>query len=210
METLYIFDLDNTLIDTKDAILDCQAKGLSKATSESISDLEKELRDTSLDRALKKRKIDKDRFFKEQYKTFDPYETAKNKKIRVFDDVELEKFEGTRAVISNSSQEAAFNKLDALGLIRHIDHLLAEYQKGKVKPSAYMAEMLAKKIEKEPVLIFNIGDDERDMEFGKSVAEVFSACRTINILIDREQNYNGKNNYDIKVASLEEIQKYAE
>ncbi len=210
MHKLWIFDLDHTLIDSREAILESQIFGLARATGEDRSELEEELKESNLETALNIRKINSDYFFRVCYHAFDPAEAAKNNKMRAYPDTlnVLPKLKGEKAVISNSSQQAAEEKLKVLGLDNEIDHVLAEYEAAKAKPSPAMAKKLAERLKVKPARIINIGDNERDVEFGYALAEVFQPNEIVNILIDREGTYDGGIDYDAKVKSLEEIRKY--
>jgi len=190
---LNVYDMDNTLIDTAEVMMQCQLEGLLKATADRKLIMERSklylsqiLRVNGIEHTLSVLGIDQDTFFKKHYKTFDPKQAVYTGKMRMFDDAFLFFDKGARsdrhlpdrktfaidAIISNSSIDATQEKLYALNTRHYFEYVLAEFEKDKAKPKPYMAMQLLEQLEYAKTInkidkIINVGDKKTDIEFGE-------------------------------------------
>jgi phosphoglycolate phosphatase-like HAD superfamily hydrolase len=226
--------MDNTLIDSKDAIKQCQVKGLYRATGKDMHQLERLLEEKGIIRTLSYLGIDQDTFYKTHYKTFDPYEALKKGEIKVFDDVRKFFDKGTYfdlyasgkcpsdkrpfsvdAIVSNSSAAATREKLDALDIRDKFNYIFAEFEKDKAKPTPYMAKQVLERLKDERSLntirkIINVGDKVEDIEFGNVLYDMLATemgrkPSFNNYLIDRKGAYEPMRGVQI-IKSFMEIQ----
>ena len=204
---LNIYDMDGTLVDSTAALRACQIEGLHRATGKDMSELEEIIKSKGLKVALQQYDIDQDTFFKHHYKTFDPFKAVQEGKMKVFDDAYSDinwklHFGGEwMYVVSNSEIKATHKKLKATGIDGYFEGVLAEYEKSKSKPTAYMAMLLSEKLKRIGDLryissIDNFGDNPADMEFGDVLYETLSRAKgeeiTLNnYFVDRGQQYSG-------------------
>jgi len=197
---LNVYDMDGTIVDSTAAIRQCQIEGLQRATGKDLSNLEKMLKENGLKGALQQLNINQDAFFNVHYKTFDPYDSVRNGKMNVFEDMmQSIKQSPYACLISNSIVDATQRKLDASGLGGHFKHIFAEVEKSKAKPQPYMANQLVNAMKDKGTLggvedLVNVGDMPVDMEFGMVLHDVLSSALGKNVpfrnyLIDRGCKY---------------------
>jgi phosphoglycolate phosphatase-like HAD superfamily hydrolase len=252
---LNVYDMDGTIIDSTNAIKQCQIEGLYRATGNDVSQLEQLLKEKGLKGALSHLDIDQDIFYKVHYKTFDPFEAAKNGNMKVFDDVK-EYFQKTcedrddyknllleyleypddstfkelyrnygiiNCLISNSSIDATWKKLMAVGANENFDLVYAEFEKDKAKPTSYMANALLNRLKNFPVgqynyhvlddigHLTNVGDNLVDIDFGKVLYDLLASNMEHkptfnNYLVDRDGRFNPMPDVYV-IRSFDEISK---
>ncbi|MGV8150382.1 MAG: HAD family hydrolase [Candidatus Woesearchaeota archaeon] len=219
MTRLQNFDLDGTIIDSANAVKDCQISGLVKATSKDYGTINKELSKSNLNSMLKKYNIDKNIFFSEYYKTFNPFEAKEKGYVKLFDDANIVRLHNLNSgminsLVSNSSLNATNQKLEAFDIGRFFNYVFAEFESSKAKPNSYMAKQLVEKLKDDGLLddivvVNNFGDQLVDMEFGEVLNEEISSSlakkpQFNNYLLNRDGLYVPKDNI-ILINSINEV-----
>ncbi|MBT3408758.1 HAD family hydrolase [Candidatus Woesearchaeota archaeon] len=218
-ETIYILDMDGTIIDSAEALIHAQSEGLerlanqSKRKDEFLDELKsgKSLKNIVTD--LTPNNVDSpiNNFFNNFYQTPNVELAFQNGQYKLFEDFDEwnKQTSGKKILISNSTKTATQAKANLYDL--NFDGVHGEFEEGKSKPSIYMGiKALAELTKKYPSLqlsklkIINIGDNETDMEFGSNIREFFTNYEIENILVNRKGNTNSKY-ADRIIESFEEL-----
>jgi len=193
---LVISDVDETLLNSYDAVRVAQAKAISRESILDYDQAVESLKSLGLEKTIDTYLgMELDSFFKGPYKTFDPVLAAQDGTMRLYDDV-ARFLEGNVPVvaISNSSQKASEEKMAALGISDLFVGIHAEFEKGKAKPNLYLAEKAFSDLDEAGLYnpndqIVVIGDREYDIQFGHNIKSIHP--NTVSVLMDRGKEYSG-------------------
>ena len=199
---MHFWDIDNTLLDTKTAVLDCQKDALQRLTGTDKFGTRVEQGELLKD-ILKEVGCDLTEFFRDHYKTFNPYQYGEGLLFPQTKPILESKY---NIAISNSSLDATKEKLIASGIDSLFEAQFAEYEKEKAKPGIYMGIQALDFLDQQGLLsqaplIIGVGDDARDIAFYNDLKKEYNNIESVHIAHGLSPNREA----DRVINSLDEL-----